>query len=252
MTCLHWGDLTREQISAVAGHAVAVLPVGAVEQHGPHLPTKTDAFVAANVARAASEQVPAAVTALVLPAMPFGYSAHHVPFGGTLSLSGQVLAATLTDLLRSVRRAGLERALLVNGHGGNVEICGMVAKQAAIELDMAVAAVSYWTTLDTGTDVPGHAGSFETSLMLHLAPELVVRDRFSRSGGSLLTTGHPGVVVEDPRHWDALGGWTDDPADAEPDRGARCFAAAADAIADIVAQLADQRTVRGAGTPPPN
>lgn len=89
-----WQDLTREELNELAGNAVAVLPVGAIEQHGPHLPTKTDAFVAQAVTMSAAARLPDDVVAVVLPVVSFGSSAHHVPFGGTLSL-GQ---ATLTPV----------------------------------------------------------------------------------------------------------------------------------------------------------
>lgn len=250
MTWLSWGDLTREQIGAVANQAVAILPVGAVEQHGRHLPTKTDFFVAAQVARAAAEKVPDHVTALLLPAMPFGFSEHHVPFGGTLSVSSETLVAVLVDLLRSLRRAGVERALIVNGHGGNTEICGLVAKRAAIEHDMVVAAASYWLTLDQGADVPGHAGAFETSIMLHLAPELVVREELTRSASSLLAVDHPGTVVEDPRQWRSLGGWTDDPGRAVAEDGARLLDTAAGELAKMVVRLAGRRSSEGGDVRP--
>ncbi|ADB51359.1 creatininase family protein [Conexibacter woesei] len=255
MTTLLWERATRERLRALAPEAVAVLPVGAVEQHGPHLPTGTDALVAGAVARAACERLPDGVTALLAPTLAYGSSDHHLPFGGTLSLSPATLAAVLGDLLRSLRAGGCERALIVNAHGGNAEICGAVAQAAAIEHDMLAAAVSYWrvsappATL-AGWPFPGHAGAYETSLVLALAGDDVDVAQLApspavggRGGERRVDGGAPadplaGTVVADPRAWVRLGGWTDDPREASAAAGEDALERAANAVADVIAALA--------------
>lgn len=235
---LVWQDLTREELNEVAPTAIAVLPVGAIEQHGPHLPTKTDTFVAEAITTLAATRVPEDVTAVILPAVPFGSSAHHIPFGGTLSLSQDTLNAVLMDLLRSCAACGFDRILMVNGHGGNAEVCGAIAKRAAVELDVLAAAVSYWTLLPPVADMPGHAGVFETSIMLALAPDDVRRHEIKDSNEQLPQMPYAGVVVDDPRRWKAMAGYTDVPSGADAARGRDWLELASSALAETIAVLA--------------
>lgn len=237
-----WQDMTRGEVNDLAPTAIAVLPVGAVEQHGPHLPTKTDIFVAQAITESAVEQIPDDVVAVVLPPVSFGSSSHHVPFGGTLSLSQATLTSVLMDLLRSCAYCGFERVLIVNGHGGNVEVCGAVSKRAAVELDILAAAVSYWTLLPPARDVPGHAGLFETSIMLALTPREVQLQNVTDSNERLLQMPYEGVVVDDPRHWQAIGGYTDAPSGANAILGREYLDRASSALAETIAALA--RTCR--------
>lgn len=232
----YWDELTREELNDRAETAVPVLPVGSTEQHAQHLPTKTDVFVANALAEMACRQLPDDVTGVLMPPLPYGYSAHHVPFGGTLTIGADTLSAVLTDLVTSVVGAGFDRMLLVNGHGGNVEICAAVAKRTAIELDALVAAVSYWQLLPAGPGIPGHAGEFETSLMLALAPERVRQSAGTASGGGLLSLPHGGVV-EDPRNWASMNGHTDDPSFATAEQGRDYLDRASAALTDTIVAL---------------
>lgn len=254
MTTLLWAHATRDQLREAAPRAVAVLPVGAVEQHGPHLPTGTDAAVAEAVAREACGRTAADVTTLLAPTLAFGSSDHHLPFGGTLSLSPATLSAVLADLLRSLRAGGCERALIVNGHGGNAEICGAAAKAAAVERDMLVAAVSYWHVSEApeeleGLPFPGHAGAFETSLMLALADGDVHRESLAPSpgwdgrgaGGAAAGALPAGVVIDDPREWERLDGWTDDPRAGTAACGAGAIERAGRGVAAVIDALARRR-----------
>jgi creatinine amidohydrolase len=234
-----WVDCTREQLGELAAQAVAVLPVGAVEQHGPYLPTGTDAAIVTEVCRRACALVEPDVIAVLLPTVPFGSSDHHLPFGGTLSLRQETLAMVLADLLRSLRSSGFERVLVVNGHGGNVEICGAAVKRAANALDVLAATVSYWDLLPAAPDVPGHAGAFEASVMSVLAADRMPRDDM-RPSPAAVPASPPGVVVEDPRVWRAIGGYTDDPGALSPKRGEEALRTAAGALADVLRVLADR------------
>lgn len=233
-----WQDMTREELSDVATTAIVVVPVGAIEQHGKHLPTKTDTFLVTVIVESACAALPADVTAVVTPTVWCGSSRHHLPFGGTLSLSQETLSAVLMDLARSCVASGFDRVLLVNGHGGNVEICGAIAKRAAIELDILAAAVSYWSLLPAGRDIPGHAGAFETSIMLALAPSSVRLETASASTGRLPDAPFGGVVVEDPRNWKEIDGWTDDPSLADATSGQDYAQGAASALTRTIEALA--------------
>src|SRR5262245_30841890 len=119
-------ELTRDQARALAPEALVVLPVGAIEQHGPHLPVGTDYFVVEHIARAAAMSLADRVPILVAPALPFGSSHHHLPFGGTLSLSTETYYRALRDLAESLIASGFRRIFILNGHGGNNELIQLV------------------------------------------------------------------------------------------------------------------------------
>src|SRR5262245_57960406 len=138
-------ELTREELRSIAPDALVILPVGAVEQHGPHLPVGTDYFVVERIARAAATELAKDIPALVAPTMPFGSSHHHFPFGGTLSLSTETYYRVLYDLAESLIVDGFRRIFMLNGHGGNHELIQLVARDLALKHAAHLAAASYWT-----------------------------------------------------------------------------------------------------------
>jgi creatinine amidohydrolase len=166
------GHLDRAQVLArVQAGAVVLLPVGALEQHGDHLPLATDALLAEEVclrAAAVAER-----DLLVAPMLGFGFSPHHVRFGATVSLSAELFLGLLRAVV-SALRAWAPRVLIVNGHGGNRR------PLIALALETGVPVVSYWEL--ASAEIPerfpadasiGHAGEAETSMMLAAFPELV-------------------------------------------------------------------------------
>lgn len=219
MTLLRWAEVDRETLGAAMPEALIVLPVGAIEQHGRHLATGTDALLASTVAeRAAAEAAGQASRTIVLaPGLPFGASNHHLPFGATLSLTAETLLAVLLDLLRSVATSGGRRLVLVNGHGGNVGVCHAAAAAASSRHGIVVAHVNYWRML--GKDVaPGHAGELETSLVAAVRPDLV-RTAAARPDVPEVA-GVDGVDIHDPGIWGRLDGYTDRPESADASKGA--------------------------------
>jgi creatinine amidohydrolase len=183
-----WRRLTAPEIRAVAasGDALAVLPVGSLEQHGPHLPVITDTATAAEVAlRAARIAAEAGMRVLVLPGLWTGMSEHHLPFGGTISLNYAEFAGVLRGVVRSLRALGFARLLVANGHGGNNEPLAVACRELAVEFGLPVVATMPWSAavkeiavlMETGDHVQ-HACEAETSVMLTIAPALVRRDRF--------------------------------------------------------------------------
>lgn len=178
----YWQDFTTSDLVGLdPEHTVALLPVSAIEQHGPHLPLATDAIIADGLVRLAMERVGQDV--LVLPAMPIGYSLEHVAFAGTLSISAESLLATWLDLGRSVARAGLRKLVLLNTHGGNTPLVQLAALRLRQELGMLVVRANYFSFGCPPGLFPEeelrygiHGGEVETSLMLHLEPALVRRD----------------------------------------------------------------------------
>lgn len=154
------GPLRWPQLSGV--RPVLLVPLGATEQHGPHLPVETDTIIAAALAGAAAERHPGA---LVAPAVPYGSSGEHAGFPGTLSIGQAALELLLVELVRSADRFGA--VVLVCWHGGNAEPVRRAVARLRHEGRQVVA---WWPSVQDG-DL--HAGRTETSLMLSLAPELV-------------------------------------------------------------------------------
>ena len=185
-----WTRLTAPDIRAVAarGEALAVLPVGSLEQHGPHLPVITDTRTAWEVSVRAARLAAPDMPVLVLPGMWTGMSEHHLPFGGTISLNFNELRGVLSGVVRSLRAIGFARLLVVNGHGGNVEPLAVAARELAHEFAFPVVATTPWylvptqilALMDTGTG-PQHACEAETSVMLAMTPDTVKRDKFEEA-----------------------------------------------------------------------
>jgi creatinine amidohydrolase len=177
----YWQDRATTDFRLVDPEAtVALLPVAAVEQHGPHLPLSTDAVINDGVVRAALQQVAPGIVLLVLPALNVGLSPEHTSFGGTLTIADTTLADAWTDVGRSVARAGVKKLVLFNTHGGQKALVDLVAMRLRAELGMLVARATYFAlgappglfdAAEAAHDI--HGGEIETSLMLHLAPQLV-------------------------------------------------------------------------------
>lgn len=243
MTRRNLTEATWRETRAAASDAIAVLPIGSQEQHAEHLPMGTDTMLADAVTSralallderaAAGADVPALVR---LPTLPYGHSPHHL-FAAALTLSAPVLGMVLDELLDSLAACGYRRVLVVNGHGGNDEIMRLAVKRFALRAEVTAAACSYWTLTDTGEpdpdppdetraeQVPGHAGWFETSLMLAAHPDLVRPDRARHEPADppalFDKPPYPGLTVERHGEWERVGGATDDAADADAEQGER-------------------------------
>ena len=179
-----WSDLTTTDFAALdpAG-TVAVLPVGATEQHGPHLPLAVDQCLVDAIVGRALPQLPPALSVLVLPTQAVGYSPEHAQFAGTLTLPIETVIATWVALGECVARAGVKKLLLFNGHGGQASLLDIVARELRVRSNLIVYGCSWWN-LPLGDAVTGlfppeehrfgvHAGEIETSLMLALRPQHV-------------------------------------------------------------------------------
>ena len=174
--------LNRDEIGARAPGAVAIMPTAAIEQHGPHNPIGLDTMCCMAVARGAAEAA-GDLDVMVSPPLHFGSSDHHRPFPGVLTLRSGTFSLVLSELLESLTLSGFRRILILNGHGGNILLIQQAARDFVLEHpDVRVAAGAYWdiarprleaVQASREVHVPGHGGDFETSLMLHLHPELV-------------------------------------------------------------------------------
>ena len=173
-------DFVAAQHSGLAAATVAVLPVAATEQHGPHLPLSVDSTLLQGVIDAALPLLPAALPVLFLPPQNIGLSPEHSRYPGTLTLSPSTLLALWTQLGECVARAGIQKLLLLNGHGGQVSVMDIVARELRSQQHLLVYSAS-WFSLPLPDAVASqfsaeehrfgiHAGDIETSMMLHLAP----------------------------------------------------------------------------------
>ena len=216
-------DHTREELRLLAPDTTVVVPIGSIEQHGPHLPVSTDTEIVTYVAHAAAELAAEATSVLVTPTLPFGLAQHHLPFGATVSFSAKVYLDLLSEIGTSLVADGFQCILFLNGHGGNASAAAMVADRLAYEyrVDARIAAASYWdcaarslATLDLdGAPAPGHAGSFETACLMALRPELVRLDRIPQAERALQPIAEQSAyrpTVRLPGVWQRSDGRTDD------------------------------------------
>jgi creatinine amidohydrolase len=240
-------ELTREELGRRARDgALAIMPTGATEQHGPHLPVGTDTFAVEHIVRTAASRLIDWAPLIVTPTLPFGSSAHHLPFGGTMSLSTQTYYAVIRDLVESLITDGFGRILIVNGHGGNHELVQLVARDVALDRQADIGAGSYWQAAKEHLDAtgspglgrtPGHAGHFETSLVMALEGELVVEPRPARTDDPSLVVPialSQRVRVERHGAWQHFDGFTDSPATASADRGELYLEAAVSGVAAMI------------------
>jgi creatinine amidohydrolase len=176
---MRWKDFQAFDMS----RAIAVLPVAAIEQHGPHLPVGVDTFINEGYLARAIARAPAALPVLFLPVQTIGKSNEHIDFPGTLTLSAETTIRAWTEIGESVARAGCRKLVFANSHGGNVAAIDIVARDLRVRRNMLVVN-SAWSRFGypDGLFAPKerahgiHAGDAETSLMLAFRPETVRRD----------------------------------------------------------------------------
>jgi creatinine amidohydrolase len=181
----YWKDMTAAEFAAADTSGwIAVLPVAAIEQHGPHLPVATDLTINEGNVAALVAKLPADLPATVLPAIAVGKSNEHIHSPGTLTLSYETLARVVIEIGESVRRAGVRKLVLANSHGGNIAVLDVVARELRVRHNMLVVVAS-WSRLG---QPPGlyseweqaygiHGGDMETSVMLALTPGVVRMDK---------------------------------------------------------------------------
>ena len=149
----------------------AIIPVGSLEQHGPHLPVSTDSLIAEYIARLIAEEIPS----FVLPVISYGISYEHKPMFN-VSIHSYTLLNLISNVCTSLSDNGIKKIILINGHQGNAGVLQYVAQDVYLKLskEIAIYAINYWQLMQTQFD---HAGEVETSLLLAIAPQLVKMDR---------------------------------------------------------------------------
>jgi creatinine amidohydrolase len=243
---VEWARMTAPELRAIAARedALAILPAGSLEQHGPHLPVITDTASASAAAIAAARLVANDVPVAVLPGLWLGLSEHHLPFGGTISVDYAAYRAILESIVRSLRAISFARLLIVNGHGGNIDPLAVAARELAVAYDMPIVATTPWFLareklapifeVDTGAR---HACEGETSMMMAIAGDIVKKHKFDEA------------MQQAPARVDAPAGLSrfysfserapvtgtwGDPRTATADKGKRFLAVQAEALADAI------------------
>jgi creatinine amidohydrolase len=170
---------------AVAENRVVVLPVGTIEQHGPHLPLVTDVLTSSEMSRRAVESMPG--EALLMPPVYYSFNEHHMDFPGTIAVNGSTVVKYVTDIGLSLAHHGFRKILLVNGHGSNVPFLDVAARNITNRSEAICAMVSWWSLIPRElfrelreSEYPGgmaHGCELETSVLLHLRGDLVQMER---------------------------------------------------------------------------
>lgn len=184
MTHRLWAELKSAELASLVNDAtVALLPVGAIEQHGPHLPLSTDATLGEGMALEAAKRVSNA-NVLILPTIAYAKSDEHLSFPGVLTLDATTLLATIVQIGKSVTRSGVRRLVLLNAHGGNVPVLQLAARTLRIEANMLVVCAGWMSMGFPENLLPEneardgiHAGFVETAAMLYFRKDLVAMDK---------------------------------------------------------------------------
>ena len=189
-----WARLRADELCKYAqDDTVVILPVAALEQHGPHLPVMVDSRLAEEVSkRTASLGRAKGIPIITLPVVWHGLSEHHMPFGGTVTLTSNTFFLVVRDLIKSISRHGFSKFLILNGHGGNITAAEVCAQDISMELSLPIVAATYWLEaadrfakiLETQTNVM-HACEAETSMMMALEPNLVVDSLLNEAKGPM-------------------------------------------------------------------
>lgn len=182
---MFWEEMTTTDFAATdVAQWIAVLPIAAIEQHGPHLPLSTDTAIARGLVGRVAELLPEDVPAVFLPVQALGKSNEHIGFPGTLTISWENAAKCWLDIGASVARAGIRKLIIVTSHGGNVQVMDIVARELRILHQMLVITTS-WSRMGVPEGLIDelevaygiHGGDEETSIMLALHPDLVRMDQ---------------------------------------------------------------------------
>lgn len=237
---IRWERLTGPELKELArAGALPVLPVGSLEQHGPHLPVWTDSAIAHAMCLEAA-RLAADVPAVVLPPLWTGLSEHHLPFGGTITLDHATFHAVLRCVVRSLRACGFGRLLVVNGHGGNIEPLAVSMRELAHEFAMPVVATTWpmvapeaiRAALTTQAGVM-HACEGETSVWLALDAAQVRGDRLEEAAGGNVAHSPPQGFQRFYSFEERAGrtGVRGDPRAATAEKGRAILAAVAEGLA---------------------
>ncbi|MBU2868457.1 creatininase family protein [Pacificibacter marinus] len=244
-TARDFAKLDRENI-------IAVLPIGAIEQHGPHLPLSVDQAIVDGIVAATEPLVPDDVPALFLPTMPVGKSTEHSAWPGTLTFSTQTLIAMYTEIGDSVAAAGVRKMVFLNSHGGQIAVMDIVARDLRIKHNMLTVGANWFAMgMPDGLLTPNeerfgiHAGDMETSVMRALHPDHV-QMKYARNFEASVEkqagkTRHLGLSPAGKLGWQAQdmngAGACGDATLATPEKGAAFIQYAANQIVTLLKEV---------------
>jgi creatinine amidohydrolase len=241
-TDVEFRRLRADELRArAAADAVAIVPFGAIEQHGPHLPVEVDSLLGDEVAlRTARKMAERGEPVVVLPMVWTGVSEHHMSFGGTITLEFAAYAALAEGICRSLVRLGFKRLVLLNGHGGNDNALRTITDELTPKLGVPILQMTYWhptaaeiaAVLETQAALL-HACEAETAMTMALRPELVARERIPAASQEM-EDDPPGLY-----RWRTLGavsssGVIGNPAAATPEKGEKLLEVISTKLSDIL------------------
>ena len=233
--------------------SILLVPVGALEQHGHHLPTGTDTILVDAVGTAGAERVADEIPVLATPPLWLGHSPHHLPFGGTVSAEFDTLSDTLSEIADSALGQSFDTLLFLNGHGGNRPLIAAATDRVGAEQpDTEILGLTYFELAGELVDEiresesggMAHGGELETSLMLHLHPELVDEERmtathweaeYEEAPSDLLGSG-PLSVTLDVEDWSESGAMGD-VSRVSAEKGERLFVGFVDALEALLRRV---------------
>lgn len=252
-------DFSQLRSRGAAANMIAVLPVAATEQHGPHLPLCVDTALVDGIVAASLAHLPATLPVLFLPTQAVGLSPEHARFAGTLTLKSDTIIRLWTDIGESVAAAGIRKLVLFNAHGGQVGVLDIVARDLRARLGLLVYSVNWFNlplTDERGADANQlfsaeeqrfgiHAGDIETSMMLALRPELVDMTRATNFPSSsqaraqafpILGNGRSAKLGWQMQDYNAAGA-VGNAAAATADKGRAVVAASARSLAELLIEI---------------
>jgi len=245
MTEVDWARLKAHELRALASsNAAVILPLAAIEQHGPHLPTMTDTRLGHEIAIRAARRAFRVRPTVVTPVVWCGLSEHHMPYGGTLQVSHSTFRAILRDLIEALIRNGFRDVLISNSHGGNENAMRQIVDELTVDLPVSLVATTYaseagaaFNTVLEDQPILGHACEAETSMMMAVEPSLI--DTSDLAG--VATEMRPDLwqIGQAAYRWRSMthgtgNGVSGNPIRATSGKGERLLEIAADALAALI------------------
>lgn len=250
MRTVFWSEMFRHEFEeALTRDPVVVVPVGSIEQHGPHCAVVLDLAIPMAVCEAAARQV-TEFPVIVAPPVVFGLTHYNMGFPGTISLRAETFLHVLLDVCRSIWANGFRRIVLLNGHGGNQQLIRTAAVILSEEdiwvtafshWDMVPGELAAWSERDNGSI--GHGGEWETSLLMHVRPAAVDMGRAAADVAKLKLPGVPFAAFPERRR-ETPSGTMGDPHVASPEKGERLFNVEVERLAECV-RVYHSEPVRG-------
>ena len=256
-----WSRLKAQELRALAAvNAVVILPIASIEQHGPHLPVMTDTRLGHEIAIRAARKACASRPIVVTPVVWSGLSEHHMPFGGTLTLSHDTFRRVIKDLIVSLVRHGFHDVLISNSHGGNIIAMQQITDELTGQMDATIVATTYVAeagdamgVLLEDQDGIQHACEGETAMMMVCEPELVDTSNLASLATErvdFLKAGHASYRWR-PFFHTTGNGVSGVPEKAKAEKGEKLLEVASDAIAALIMDdmtWAPPNDLRGEGT----